>query len=483
MEVYKFIKNKISQFRLEYYFFQYYNGKQFSSYNMNTFIKLLVEYCKETKYSFCSLKKPTITIETMSESCLGKYSKEENAIQINKSLIDDVCSGKTDIMEIVDVVGHEMEHYKQNSIELMFDALTAEQQKEISGKVRTEVCLNKKDLVFTDEEIKTIIDLAASNNFKTDLHKQYNNIDEYYDDVSEGAYLSQASERESRISGKLLVRELVKKLLDRRIIKKYCGSKIVKAESIYEDGLIEDENEYFRKEQLYNDFASQFNLNLEEVLELAKEVETSCGVVNGDFKDNYKSALKFLLRDLDLKQKVDLINQAIVNNCSILTEASSESIKSEINFKQKRIEISKQVGENIVKDLKRPDSKIKARTIVNCLNILEHSEYEDILLSVLGINIDEAIGVLELRPSNEFSADFIINSEIIISKINNLDPFKKRWFYVDLFRGFSTKDLIEHLEGGILSKNAAVLIRDHIKNDKEYEKYDDFVCEAYGINL
>lgn len=111
---------------------------------LEEFVKVLVEFCKETRHPNCVLKTPEVKVAITSSNELAQYKVKQNQLIISKEYLKEILRKKFLFFHLINAIGHEMEHYEQNSIVQEYDNMSAEEQQGVDEKLKKIISSQKK---------------------------------------------------------------------------------------------------------------------------------------------------------------------------------------------------------------------------------------------------------------------------------------------------------------------------------------------------
>lgn len=180
-----------------------YKDKKLTLEGLKEFSKIIVKYCKLTRHGDCTLKMPNVIFaDIKNNGTLGRYNTENNMVTISNKFLDKILSHDEHISNLIEVIGHEMKHYAQNSELISYNELPAKKQERIKENAKASIYALKNYYKLNEQDVKKLHNLLAPYLDEAEIPEGYSNQEDFYKDISYVSYHTILSEKEARDEGK-----------------------------------------------------------------------------------------------------------------------------------------------------------------------------------------------------------------------------------------------------------------------------------------
>lgn len=452
---------------------------------LKEFCGLMVSYCHEKRHADCSLAIPELKFAELEKYTHAQYCNE-NFIEVNESFLDDVLVRKTArIGDLINTLGHEMEHYDQNSHLIEYDKMSVEEQSDIDSESKKSVDAYKNYFKLREEDVKVLHDLLSPYLKDNEIPKGYSSLDDYYADVSFASYSTILSESDARKEGASFSVSVLNDLekngspvsgglfsffnfFNKK--KDEISSWFLTKEKLKQNYVMDKDRRFtdFNK-NLMNDFAQIYTADEKTILDIVEKVESKNGALKELNTYEYSKALAFLVRTKTLEQKKALLKNAIFNGYNRLINVLTNSISNDVDFKKNKEDISNFTmnclnGKEY--DGKNLNSKY-AYAFNDYSKILKPEQFEQLIGEKLKINALTAKSLITFSDYSDFSMNSIMSYQKTAKKLGkNGEIFNKA-----LFSQVKIERKMELLESGQIDKESFETIKNSIKQDERYQMY------------
>ena len=131
----------------------------------------------------------------------GEYAGEKNTITINEAYLDQVLSGEYQIANLINTIGHEMEHYEQNSSGIDYDNMSTERQQAVDNESKKSIDAYKNYAKLSKDDVRFLHYYLAPYLKENEMPNGYKSLEDFYSDVSYASYNTILSEQDARKEG------------------------------------------------------------------------------------------------------------------------------------------------------------------------------------------------------------------------------------------------------------------------------------------
>ena len=420
---------------------------------------LLVQYCKLTRYPQFSLETPMVQYKTFYDNTLASYMRDFNLITVGDGFLDGILSGKYNLSDLFNAIGHEMKHYHQNAIMIEYDKLSVEEQSKFDQKMKESIDAYKKYFILSDSGLRRLVDVDLSEYLPEIPISEYG---ELVGDMRVASYYTIQSEYEAREAGCSFAVDFFKELgLSER--------------SPEISGLRRDnKNErliYEAKKRKVDRFNEIYNLELTEIIRLVKELES----------DSYwfclgaNDALRFLIKDKTIEQKRILLKNAMFHGYTKFLTILIDSIVKDADFKKHKDEISKLIssyllGKDPYKGVLSDNFQLTTEHFkVDYSKVLNQADLENIIIQTFGKK-DFADLLVLYADIKEYSSDMILKCQEIAMQ----RPIEKsKWFFERLFKKATLTTKYKYLQTCELVPEIKEILECSIERDIACQDLED----------
>lgn len=463
------------------YYIKYHTGNM-TKEDVKELCVLTMKYCKAKKYSDVSLEIPKMEFCELEDWIGGQYSRYKNSIQINEKTIDRILSKEYSFFRLLVIIGHEMEHYRQNSDMLEYDKMSPEQQVLANENSREYIKSFKNYFRLKEDDVEIFHKLFAPHLQKDEIPQGYETLESFYQDVSMSSYFTITAEKNARKEGYYFSLRLYELLLNHK-------------------QTISHEQAYGESEQLYIDFGNDLRLNsqrekilskfLEEhniddenkILEVVEKVEGSNKLLREIDSEKYRNVLNYLMSKKTLKQKQSLLKCAVDKGYELFISSIVESMGREIDFKSNYNETSSFVRDCLINYAKE-NSVFYNSYRVNYSNLLTQKDLESVITNALiSNNGSSAKQIVQYNDMENCSLSSLVNFQKITRARKGNEIFMDRddVFYERLFNHMKIEDKIAFLKSKFIDYDIKWYIVKNIAQDKNYDNYKEEIDKVLKI--
>lgn len=452
---------------------------------LKEFCGLMVSYCHEKRHADCSLAIPELKFAELEKYTHAQYCNE-NFIEVNESFLDDVLVRKTArIGDLINTLGHEMEHYDQNSHLIEYDKMSVEEQSDIDSESKKSVDAYKNYFKLREEDVKVLHDLLSPYLKDNEIPKGYNSLDDYYADVSFASYSTILSESDARKEGASFSVSVLNDLekngspvsgglfsffnfFNKK--KDEISSWFLTREKLKQNYVMDKDKRFtdFNK-NLMNDFAQIYTADEKTILDIVEKVESKNGALKELNTYEYSKALAFLVRTKTLEQKKALLKNAIFNGYNRLINVLTNSISNDVDFKRNKEDVSN-FTMNCLNEKEYAGKNLNSKyayAFNDYSKILKPEQFEQLIGEKLKISALTAKSLITFSDYSDFSMNSIMSYQKTAKKLGkNGEVFNKA-----LFSQVKIERKMELLESGQIDKESFETIKNSIKQDERYQMY------------
>ena len=452
---------------------------------LKEFCGLMVNYCHEKRHADCSLAIPELKFAELEKYTHAQYCNE-NFIEVNESFLDDVLVRKTArIGDLINTLGHEMEHYDQNSHLIEYDKMSVEEQSDIDSESKKSVDAYKNYFKLREEDVKVLHDLLSPYLKDNEIPKGYSSLDDYYADVSFASYSTILSESDARKEGASFSVSVLNDLekngspvsgglfsffnfFSKK--KDEISSWFLTREKLKQNYVMDKDKRFtdFNK-NLMNDFAQIYTADEKTILDIVEKVESKNGALKELNTYEYSKALAFLVRTKTLEQKKALLKNAIFNGYNRLINVLTNSISNDVDFKRNKEDVSN-FTMNCLNEKEYAGKNLNSKyayAFNDYSKILKPEQFEQLIGEKLKIDALTAKSLITFSDYSDFSMNSIMSYQKIAKKLGkNGEVFNKA-----LFSQVKIERKMELLESGQIDKESFETIKNSIKQDERYQMY------------
>lgn len=450
---------------------------------LKMFCAVIVDYCHNTRHANCSLPTPILEFEQIDPDTCGQYQKT-NKITVNESYLDLILAKKDkSIVDLINTIGHEMEHYEQNSRLNDYDKMTAKQQATVDEKSKKIIDSYKNYFKLNEADVETLCRVLAPyrlKDYKSD--KDFTPPAAFCALASFSSYYSISSEIDARKEGVAfsldLMNELEKSGAEKTIFSKVFNylkkdksgdlSSLLNEEKIKQNNIKNKEEEYTQHStNNMNMMAKSFTANEKVILDIARRVESYNGDLGHLNNAHYTNALKYLIKTKTLEEKKDLLKNAIFNGYNRIIGVLTDSISSDMDFK-KNIEDISNFTLDCLNNRPHDETSIESLNAYYCdySKIMTPKQFEQLVGETLNKSVMNAKGLILFNDCNNLSTDAILSYQNIAKKAGMAGKDFNE--YILLHSSIQKK--IELLQSNQVDKSNLEIITRLIKQDPSFKE-------------
>lgn len=443
-----------------------YKDKKLTLENLKKLSQNLVEYCKLTRHADCTLKMPSVEFEDVEEDgTLGYYNRKKNTVAISNKFLDKILSYDEHISKLFDAIGHEMQHYAQNSELISFNELPAKKQERIKENARNSVYSYKNYFKLERKDVQILHKLLAPYLKLDEILEGYSNQEDFYKDISYASYHTILSEKEAREEGKNFANSI--------LLNVYFDSSNREDKSFiaFERMLVNINGE--KENKLYDEnvfklgqFKNKYSASEDIIIEIVKRLEGDNKQGKLEFSE-YLWALIFLITDKSLKERESLLKNAMFNGFNNFEEVLIYSIQNDINFNKNRDKISTIIIDTLTGTEDDKNYKTLPISAYKCdfLNVLGDENFYKLIQKLIKFNARGAANLIEFSNLINFSNDLILKYQQDIKRDKNLSD---KIFFRTVFEKISIEQKLEILKSGKLDNRYAGDLLYALEKDEKF---------------
>lgn len=446
-----------------------YKDKKLTLENLKKLSQNLVEYCKLTRHGDCSLKTPSVIFADIeNDGTLGRYNTENNMVIISNKFLDKILSHDEHISNLIEVIGHEMKHYAQNSELISFNELPTKKQERIKENAKASIYALKNYYRLREQDVKKLHDLLAPYLDEAEIPEGYSNQEDFYKDISYVSYHTILSEKEARDEGKEFANSILLNLYfntDSREEKDFISNE---RWAINSDG--EKENKLYDENiSKLGQFKNKYSASEEVIIEIVKRLEGDNKQGKLKFSE-YIVSLLFLVNSKSLEEKISLLKNAMFNGFNNFEEVLIYSIERDINFNKNRDKISTIIIDTLSsnKDINSLKNSPVSDNRYKFLNILGNENFEILMQKMIKTN---PLGASYLALDEEFNKYFSYSNNLIFNyqkEITRDKNLSDKIFFRTVFEKISIEQKLEILKSGKLDNRYAGDLLYALEKDEKY---------------
>lgn len=462
------IKKKILQYLIKF------NKGTLKMEELQNLCELLVIFCKETRHSDSSLKTPKVVFGTLNEDVDGEYDLDKNSVTINidslKNIFNDQASAEKasghSIFELINTIGHEMEHYEQNSKRIDYDNLTAEEQQKVDQKsfetiqsVKQYFTINEESMKKLDSLLFPYVDRESIEN-RDKIYEKYTNTKkgldpqsekDFYNFITYAAYYTILVEKEARDEGLEYVDFLFKELTkDKKLLSNLNLLHLLnEAESYVSSESEKERNCYNSDVHASGEIRRElYSLRHHDIMSLAEAIEKDINSENVNPDVNYSSILQYLLQDKYYEQKLYLLESMIYHGFTFAMGVTCDSIVNEGEFKANKKESSAFICNCLIgKAYEKAKEPMSNKSFnFNYSKLLTQEDFAKVICALGESKREEIVNMIQ-RWEGPFSIKTI--ETILGSEIPGLN---KRYIFDMIISKMSFEDRLDLLKNGYFKK-------------------------------
>ncbi len=460
---------------------------------LKEFCTLMVNYCHARRHADCSIAVPSVEFGKLDPTICAFYHND-NYVKINEVFLDNVHSKNgASISDLINTIGHEMEHYEQNSKLMDYDSMTAEEQSVVDKKSKTIVDAYKNYFKLNKEDVETLCRMLAPYRLRSyTSDKNFTPPAEFCATISYSSYYTILSEIDARKEGVAFSLDLMSELeksgaeksIFSRVFDRFKKDKSKDFNSIL-DKEKNNQNNVKENEEGYTELAKKkmdsiqnsFSANEKTILDIARRVESYGGDLGHLNDGHYINALRYLIKTKTLEEKKDLLKNAIFNGYSGIIGVLTDSISNDIDFKKNKEDISNFTmncltershrEENVNVFLDNYDFQSKNALFADYSKIMTPKQFEQLIGETLKKNVLDAQSLLTCSGYKDFSVETILSYQ---NTAKSLGEEGKEFSRQVLIRSNMQKN-IKLLESGKLERTNFEIIKNLTKVDFGYNQY------------
>lgn len=443
-----------------------YKEKKLTLEGLKEFSKILVKYCKLTRHGDCSLKTPSVIFADIeNDGTLGRYNTENNMVIISNKFLDKILSHDEHISNLIEVIGHEMKHYAQNSELISFNELPTKKQERIKENARNSVYSYKNYFKLERKDVQILHKLLAPYLKLDEIPEGYSNQENFYEDISYVSYYTILSEKEARDEGKEFANSILLNLYfntDSREEKDFISNE---RWAINSDG--EKENKLYDENiSKLGQFKNKYSASEEVIIEIVKRLEGDNKQGKLKFSE-YIVSLLFLVNSKSLEEKISLLKNAMFNGFNNFEEVLIYSIERDINFNKNRDKISTIIIDTLTGTEDDKNYKTLPISAYKCdfLNVLGDENFYKLIQKLIKFNARGAANLIEFSNLINFSNDLILKYQQDIKRDKNLSD---KIFFRTVFEKISIEQKLEILKSSKLDNRYAGDMLYALEKDEKY---------------
>lgn len=443
-----------------------YKEKKLTLEGLKEFSKILVKYCKLTRHGDCSLKTPSVIFADIeNDGTLGRYNTENNMVIISNKFLDKILSHDEHISNLIEVIGHEMKHYAQNSELISFNELPTKKQERIKENARNSVYSYKNYFKLERKDVQILHKLLAPYLKLDEITEGYSNQENFYEDISYVSYYTILSEKEARDEGKEFANSILLNLYfntDSREEKDFISNE---RWAINSDG--EKENKLYDENiSKLGQFKNKYSASEEVIIEIVKRLEGDNKQGKLKFSE-YIVSLLFLVNSKSLEEKISLLKNAMFNGFNNFEEVLIYSIERDINFNKNRDKISTIIIDTLTGTEDDKNYKTLPISAYKCdfLNVLGDENFYKLIQKLIKFNARGAANLIEFSNLINFSNDLILKYQQDIKRDKNLSD---KIFFRTVFEKISIEQKLEILKSSKLDNRYAGDMLYALEKDEKY---------------
>ena len=476
------------------YIESYYN-KNLTEDDLKNFCHLILDInCKIFNVKPCPLE-----FQYLNDNTLGDFTRADEIVRINTTTIEEIMkNGQTgqeglNIFDLVDTIGHELEHARQFLKVKEFDKLSAEEQRSISYAAKKTVEEYKKYYTLNEPSIEAIGRVLRPDLFLDDgMFSNRDFLKKFCEDLSFAHYYTLYSEKEARSAGARFEKSILTKLKlnffdDQEFVdilnkeRERCEFNIDRSNKIYSD-----------KMEFINSNTGFYTVDIEKILKIANDYE-SLGKGNKEDDDlgkYYSNVMEHLIKGKNLEEKLMLLKGSIVNNYPLLGYTIIDSLEKGVDFKSNKDVISRFIFDCYAEEPKREIEKSVFDSFsekgycygLDLNKVMNEQDIKNLVEEKLKQGCpNDAFVLVDINCKNmAFSFDDIKkyqgaleeNSEELFKK-HGFDDFNKKveaMFFKGIFDKVPFEEKIEMLKNNFDEIRCKTALMDSIEKDEKSQK-------------
>lgn len=339
----------------------------------------IVNFCKNIHFSDSSLSLPEILIKDINENVIGNYNDFNNTLTFSSTEINKILNDKDrlliNLLELFSTIGHEMMHYSQNDTAIKISNLSNKSL--IDEKASDYVSACKNDFYLTKQEIKIMHELASP--FIDDKPLGYENLMDYYSDVSFALYSVLFEEKEARdFECDFLLS--IEKLVNNTSVEDICNKYIDKLVSLKRKS--EDEK-ILKCNSIIENFKKLHDLSVNNIIEIAKNENIYFDKI-GCSRELYEKSLKLLIDNKNNSQKLEILKISAYNIQKNLFNITIDSLINSVGVSKTQNIIYSLLSGEMNSSIKPNEEIYKIDYKYN--NLLKQNQFEMICEKLLNDN-------------------------------------------------------------------------------------------------